>query len=158
MTGFKKYPKPVKKAKIKTRKPKKVTVRAARKKVEKLFSIYIRTRDCLKTTGTKTEGKCVTCEKIYPFEALHAGHFVDGRHPSVVFDERNCHAQCFKCNMKLPGCKAGNIIKYYPKMLEMYGQKVIYELEKKDLELKKFTVIELQELFNTYTIKLYEFE
>lgn len=149
-----KFPKPVKKPKIKTRKPKKETVSKAKAKVWKLFSLYIRTRDCLKTTKTKTRGKCVTCRREYVIEELQAGHFVSGRHPSILFDEQNCHAQCVGCNV----FKRGNVIPYYQFMEKTYGKKVIARLMKKDLELKKFTVVELQELFNTYTIKLYEFE
>lgn len=141
--------------KIKTR-TKKTEYKKAKEKVNKLFSIYIRTRDCLLTTGHREEGKCVTCRRIFPYKALQAGHFVPGRHSSVLFDERNCHAQCFRCNMKRPGCLGGNLIKYYPFMLEEYGQAVIDELETADLVVKKFTVVELQELFNTYTKKLYE--
>ena len=146
------FPKPTKNPKIKTKKPKKVTVRQARKKVETLFSIYIRTRDCLRTTGTKTKGHCVTCKRQYDFKELQAGHFVSGRHPTVIFNEKNCHAQCVGCNV----FKRGNIIPYYQFMEKTYGKKVIVSLMKQDSTLKKFTVIELQELFNTFTIKLYE--
>lgn len=133
-------------------KSKKITVSSAKKKTWKVFSLYIRTRDCVATTGHREEGKCVTCKKVFPIKSLQAGHFIPGRHPSVLFDERNCHAQCMQCNVY----KRGNMVAYYKVMLERYGQDVIYELEKKDLTLYKFTVDELQEMFNTYTRKVYE--
>ena len=141
-----KFPKPKKK--------KRETVGKAKKKVWALFSIYIRTRDCLSSTGTKEEGKCCTCGKIYNFKELQAGHFIPGRRSSVLFDERNCHAQCLRCNVFL----RGNMIHYYQFMNINYGPSIIAELMEKDMTIKKFTVPELQELFNTYTFKLYEFK
>ena len=66
----------------------------------KIFSQYIRLRDCIKSLGAVDRGKCVTCGRIYPFKKLQAGHFVPGRTRAVLFDERCVHAQCFLCNMK----------------------------------------------------------
>jgi DNA repair exonuclease SbcCD ATPase subunit len=50
-----------------------------------------------------------------------------------LFDERNCHAQCYGCNVM----KKGNMVKYYKFMLKQYGQKVIDELEELDTKLPK---------------------
>ena len=47
-------------------------------KAWKVFSIYIRTRDCLATTKTAENGKCVTCNRVFPFEELQAGHAIGG--------------------------------------------------------------------------------
>lgn len=68
-----------------------------------VFSRYIRTRDCLATTGTETHGKCVTCGRTLAFGKLQAGHFIPGRTDAILFDEDQVYAQCYRCNMKLQG-------------------------------------------------------
>lgn len=90
----------------------------------KIFSQYIRLRDCIKTLGAVDRGKCVTCGRIYPFKKLQAGHFVPGRTRAVLFDERCVHAQCYRCNVVL----GGNWPPYYRFMQQEYGQKIIEEL------------------------------
>ena len=81
------------------------------------FSKYIRLRDCLKTTGTKEWGTCITCNTRHHFKELQAGHFVSGRGNSVLFQEDGVHAQCMQCNF----FKGGNPVAYMIKMIEMYG-------------------------------------
>ncbi len=67
-------------------------------KAWKAFSIYIRTRDCLATTKTAENGKCVTCNRVFPFEELQAGHAIGGRNNAILFDEELVNAQCRGCN------------------------------------------------------------
>ena len=70
------------------------------------FSRYIRIRDCLATTGTVTHGICCTCGKrkrVSGQGQLQAGHFIPGRYDVILFDEKQVHAQCYRCNMKLQG-------------------------------------------------------
>ena len=67
------------------------------------FSKYIRTRDCIRTTGSSLYGRCVTCGKKYKFAKLQAGHFIPGRTDAILFDATQVHAQCYRCNMKLQG-------------------------------------------------------
>lgn len=122
-----------------------------RDKVWKLFSLYIRLRDRLEENGFPTEyGTCITCKKVFEWKSLQAGHFVPGRKPSVLFDERNCHAQCYACNCH----KDGNLIEYYPEMLERYGEETVEELRWLSKQQKRFTVEELQELYNLYKAKV----
>ena len=135
------------------KKPKKLTYGKSKKKTWALFSLYIRTRDALKTTGTLTEALCITCDRRYPLKAvggLQAGHFIAGRHMSILFDERNVHAQCYGCNVM----KKGNMVSYYKKMLKMYGQETIDELEELDKTERQYKVYELMELYNELTLKL----
>ena len=63
---------------------------------------------------------------------MHAGHFISrgSRGASgVYFDERNVNAQCKSCNAFHQG-RAEN---YREFMLKKYSQKVIDELERKNL-------------------------
>ena len=101
--------------------------KAAKAKAWNEFSKYIRVRDSIRTTGTLTEAVCVTCGKQYPSfgkGCLQAGHFLPGRHLSVMFDERNVHAQCYNCNIRLKG----NWSEYMTFMLSAYGNETINEL------------------------------
>ena len=86
--------------------------------------------------------KCVTCPRVYPIKQLQAGHFVQGRMNSILFDERGCFAQCYGCNMG----KGGNIIEYYPFMLKNCGQKLIDELKFLSNQTVKFTIEELKKM------------
>ena len=135
------------------KKTKKVTVSQAKKKAWTAFSLYIRTRDAIRTTGTKENCKCVTCGRVYPLKSLgglQAGHFIAGRHNSILFDERNVHAQCYGCNVM----KKGNTTEYWLFMEKEYGRPVIDELLELDKETKQFKVFELEELETTYKQKL----
>jgi len=131
-------------------KKKKLTISKEKKKAWDLFSQYIRLRDCIITTGTLEYAICVTCESKYHFKQLQGGHFLPGRHNSVLFDERNCHAQCHGCNM----FKQGNTVRYFRFMQEHYGEEIIQELEQKDRELKQFKIYELQELQEKLKLKI----
>lgn len=81
---------------------------------------------------------------------MQAGHFIQGRHHSVLFNELNVHPQCVTCNI----FKHGNLIPYYEFMVNTYGQCVIDELKEMDKKTKKFTVDELQEMIIEYKDKL----
>ena len=135
------------------KKVKQITLSKAKAKAWPMFSKFIRTRDALKTTGTLDEALCVTCGRRYPLNkvgGLQAGHFVQGRHPSVLFDERNCHAQCYGCNVM----KKGNMVKYYKFMLKTYGQEVIDELELLDSKLTFLSAADYLDICEKYKDKL----
>lgn len=100
---------------------KKTTRQLAKEKAWKEFSIYIRTRDCLRFSGTPHEGRCITCWKPFDFKQLQAGHFVGGRGNAVLFDERLVHSQCFYCNAKPPRGLGGNYAEYMLFMIREVG-------------------------------------
>ena len=120
----------------------KQSVSSLKKKVWVLFSRYIRLRDCLFTTGTRTHGKCITCDQVSPIERLQAGHFIAGRHNSYLFSEEGVHAQCGHCN----GALEGNTLKYRRAIIDLYGDGYDEVLEQESREIKKFTVSELEDL------------
>ena len=134
------------------KKKKQLKLSQVKRKTWAMFSLYIRTRDAVKTTGTKEYALCITCDRKYPIRAvggLQAGHFIPGRHNAVLWDERNCHAQCYGCNVM----KKGNMVVYYKKMLAMYGQETIDELENLDKQNKQYKVWELLDLYNEINLK-----
>ena len=64
------------------------------KKIDKLFSLYIRNR-----YSKNGKAKCFTCGKVDDIKKLHAGHFMSRKHYSTRWDETNVQVQCPKCNL-----------------------------------------------------------
>jgi len=123
-------------------KAKQKSISKLKKEVWAVFSKYIRSRDCLKTTGCTSWGLCVTCDKRLHFKMLQAGHFIPGRHSANLFSERGVHAQCYNCNMNL----RGNTLEYRRRIIRMYGEGADEELEAENEVIKKFTRDELESL------------
>lgn len=131
-------------------------MRGREDKLWKVISRYIRLRDCLKTTGTLTHGKCYTCDEYKPFQLLDAGHFEpEGSCSYLKFDERNIHAQCKRCN----GFLEGNRTEYVPRMIAEYGQDLVDEFRRIKLQTtKSWKKWELEELETEYKQKIKELE
>ena len=90
------------------------------KKLDKVFSEYVRKRDSLDGHFT-----CCSCGQRKPYALADAGHFINRRWMALRWDERNVHAQCSSCNR----FDEGNLIGYYRFMLSKYGQDIIDMLE-----------------------------
>ena len=116
------------------------------------FSIYIRTRDCLLTTGCAAFGFCITCGKRYHFKLLQAGHFIPGRHLNNLFSEKGTHAQCYNCNINLKG----NTLEYRRRIIKMYGEGFDEVLEKEAQKERKFQPSELEELIVYYKKQIHK--
>ena len=71
---------------------KKPTKTALVKKLDKVFSEYIRRRHGEMAT-------CVTCGKVAHWKEMQAGHFMSRRHRATRWHEDNVQVQCVKCNM-----------------------------------------------------------
>jgi len=125
----------MKKKKVKKIK-KKLTIKKAKDKCWKEFSIFIRTRDCLRTTGKPDWGHCISCGRLFPFKKLQAGHFVSGRNNANLFYEKGCHIQCMRCNIFL----AGNVLDYMDSIIKLYGKGIIKKLRDNDKKELTFTV------------------
>jgi hypothetical protein len=116
----------------------------------RLFSIYIRLRDCLRTTGSPYWGECITCDEQKEFGELEAGHFVSRIYNSTFFDERNVHAQCGGCN----GFRHGEQYIHGQKIDEIHGKGTADELQRMKSETRKFTISELEEFRETLKEKI----
>ncbi len=116
----------------------------------RLYSIWKRTEDCLRTTGCKSFGLCITCGKRYHFKLLQAGHFIPGRHNANLFNDRGVHAQCYNCNINL----RGNTLNYRRAIIELYGEGADEEIERGAAVTKKFTTDELEELIKSLKEKI----
>lgn len=109
---------------MKLPKPKKISKTKLKKEAWASFSRFIRARDCLATTRSLEAGLCFSCGALTEYRHLHAGHFIPGRHYSVLFDERQVRGQCFVCNIR----RNGNWTGYYKHMVEIYGEPTIREM------------------------------
>lgn len=64
------------------------------KKLDKIFSEYIRKRD----SDSNGMCRCITCGKSFHWKAGDAGHFIQRDRIAVRWNEKNCNAQCMECN------------------------------------------------------------
>lgn len=126
-------------------------------KTWKAFATYIKTRDCLRFTGSIDNGICVTCNRKYSFKSLQAGHFIQGRSNAVLFDERIVYTQCAGCNCNPPIGKGGNYVEYFVFMEKEWGREKIEEFRELKHQTLKYSLndlVELEELFKNKTTQL----
>lgn len=138
------------------KKPKVKTISKAKKECWTAFSIYVRTRDCLKTTGSPERGICVCCpnSEPLPFKKLQAGHFFPGRHSGNLFSEKYVNAQSWRCNAPaFLGGKNGNALAYRRAMIKMYGENAEQEAEDEVKVVRQFKVYELEAMAQEYRQK-----
>ena len=90
------------------------------KKADQLFSKYIRNK-----YASNGAVSCITCGKTDSVARMDAGHYIDRRWTGTRWNEKNVHPQCQHCNRFLDG----NIEKYREKLLSLYGEQVIEELD-----------------------------
>ena len=123
--------------------------KVAKRKAWEAFSKYIRLRDALKTTETKTRVICYTCDKEYPafgVRCAQAGHFIEGRGNLVLFDERQVHAQCYMCNY----VKKGRWSVYLKKMRSEHGVELVETMIESKLDELKLTIEDLENIKLNY--------
>lgn len=136
---------------------KKTDRQKAKDKAWNAFSVYIRTRDCLRFTGDPEQGMCVTCNGNFNFKRLQAGHFISGRGNAVLFDERLVYSQCYQCNGNPPFGKGGNYVEYFRFMLDEVGLEKIDEfraIKGSTVQYKIHDFNELEEKFKQKTKEL----
>lgn len=120
------------------------------------FSLYVRVRDALRTTGGIEQCVCCSCGKIKPAfgrGCIQAGHFIPGRKNSVLFSEIGVHGQCGYCNGSELGGLKGNWPGYYEFMLKHYNQSVINHLLVVAKQTRKYYPFELEEMRDEYKRK-----
>lgn len=114
------------------------SVRYLKKKLDAVFSKYIRQRD---------KGICITCGVKKDPKQMQAGHYVPRQYNNTRFDECNVHCQCFACNCMM----AGNLDEYALALKEKYHEHVLEELHAKKHTMKRWKPDELKELIKHYT-------
>jgi len=112
------------------------------KKLDKVFSIYIR-KSYANDFGMAT---CYTCGKFAHWKDLQNGHFISRGHMATRWDESNCKIQCSGCNI----FKNGNYTEYSYRLLKEIGEKGMDELMAKKKQIKQWSIAELKELIKKY--------
>lgn len=97
-------------------KTKKKSVSKLKKELDGIFSKYIRARD---------GHKCYTCNRQMEANQSQCGHFVPRQYLATRYDEINCHAQCYACNMLYNGQPSA----YAARLENDYGAGTVVGLE-----------------------------
>lgn len=96
---------------------KQLLIKSKKLKLDRIFSRYIRLRDC----DENGFGKCISCGR---FRKLQAGHWIKRQHMSTRFSEVNVSGQCSYCNHWLHG----NEVEYEQALIKKYGQGAVNKL------------------------------
>lgn len=126
---------------IKERKP---STAALVRKLDKIFSLYIRLRDS--AAYNFKYFRCISCGQIKPFEQMDCGHFISRTHQATRFDEENAHGECRFCNR----FSADHIIAYQRNLEAKIGKDRVDMLLARGRMTKKWSAFELQLLIKHY--------
>ena len=121
--------------------PKKPSRKLLVKKLDSIFSEYIRRRYARNEIAT-----CVTCGKKDHWKKLQAGHFMSRKHYATRWDEDNVEVQCSACN----------VFRYGEQYLfaKYLGEEKADKLLVKSRETVKFSDPELQDMIDIYKNKV----
>ena len=126
---------------IKERKP---GTAALVRKLDKVFSLFIRLRDS--ASYNYQYFRCISCGQIKPFEQMDCGHFISRTHQATRFDEENAHGECRFCNR----FSADHIIAYQRNLEAKIGKDRVDMLLARGRMTKKWSAFELQLLIKHY--------
>ncbi len=116
------------------------------KKLDKVFSLYIRLRDVM----PNGYGTCIACGRPKHFTELDCGHYHSRMHMATRYDEDNCHAECRYCNRM----SADHIIKYERNLVRKIGQHRVDLLMVKASSTKHYLDCELEQMIKYYTAEV----
>lgn len=139
-----------KKVKEKSPRERKPSVASLTKKLDKVFSQFIRLRDS-QPFGYKAF-RCISCGQVKPFDQMDCGHFISRVHMSTRFDENNCHGECKACNR----FRADHMIYYQANLVRKIGQDKVDILIAKGHQSRKYSPFELEVLIKYYTERVNE--
>ncbi len=111
------------------------------KKLDKIFSIYIRKRYAINEIA-----QCFTCGKKDHYKRLQCGHFQSRKFYATRWDVDNCKVQCKSCNVY----KYGEQYKYSL----FLGKEVSEVLYLKSKEIVKFANSDLEDMIKDYSQRL----
>ena len=134
-----------KKAKEKPPKERKPSVASLVRKLDRVFSEFIRLRDS--RPYRYQYFRCISCNQIKPYEQMDCGHFIGRTHMATRFDEDNCHGECRMCNR----FSADHMIYYQRNLERLIGKDRLDILIARGKGTKKWTAWELQILITHYT-------
>jgi len=110
------------------------------------YSYYIR----LKYTNDQGFVSCVTCGKTVEPKEIQNGHYISRNNLATRFLDKNCHPQCFHCNVVLKG----NYPKYSLFLINKYGPDVLDHLDMIKRNKVNWGRFEYTVLINDYQLKV----
>ena len=122
------------------------TITKLKKKLDKLFSEYIRRRKA-NYLGLVN---CFTCGVKKHWKEQQAGHFQSRSHHSTRWDEVNVQVQCIKCNM----FRQGEQYKFGLYLDERYGKGTAKDLENRGKTIVKLNRVDYEEAITRYKQKI----
>jgi hypothetical protein len=125
--------------KVKRKKP---TMSKLKKKLDSVFSQYIRLRD------SNNDGyfNCITCEKRVFWKEGHNCHYWPRNISNTRYDEQNCNAGCLNCNL----FDKAHHARYARALQNKYGNRILEELELKARLLRQLKVVDYEEMIECY--------
>ena len=118
-----------------------------KKKAWDLLSKVKRYVDWVDGNGNNT---CYTCGTVKPAKEMQAGHLLDGRSNSILFEERALKPQCYSCNCM----KSGNKEVFIPKFIDEHGRELYDELMIQKKQTLKISRSEYEEMIKSYKERL----
>lgn len=118
------------------------------RKLDKIFSLYIRLRDAMPNGYVR----CISCGKIKMFDDVDCGHFYSRTHMATRFDEDNCNAECKACNR----FSADHLIGYQTNLIHKIGMNRFERLGVKAKSTCHWLDCELEERIKYYSQKVDE--
>lgn len=119
----------------KIKKIKHKSIKILRKKAWKLISEYVR---------RTANGVCYTCGDKRHWKKQNCGHYI--HKDALDYEINNLHCQCVRCNQWL----SGNLGVYSEKLSKEIGSEEISLMRQRANQVKKWNVIELEEIIETY--------
>tara|TARA_R110000796_G_scaffold81691_5_gene179770 strand:- start:2087 stop:2482 length:396 start_codon:yes stop_codon:yes gene_type:complete len=118
-------------------KAKKVNRKLLVKKLDTIFSHYIRRRYAINNIS-----KCVTCGKEDHWKNLQAGHFMSRKHYATRWDNENVQVQCAGCN----------VFRYGEQYIfsKYLGKELADDLHARSRLIAKFSNTDIQEMIEDY--------
>lgn len=117
-------------------------------RLDRVFSEYVRLRDA----DSNGYIRCISCGKIAHWKESDCGHYVNRKHLSTRWNEKNCNAQCPACNR----FDEGNMLGYTKGLVKKYGNSVLDELDVLKHQTSKMTDFEGELLIKHYKAKVVE--
>ena len=112
------------------------------KKLDKVFSQYIRLRDVMPSGVFR----CISCGKIKPIAEGDCGHYHSRTHMATRFEEDNCHVECRFCNRM----SADHLIGYRDNLVTKIGLNRVERLNVLARSTKHWLDCELEDKINYY--------
>jgi hypothetical protein len=138
---------------MKKTKPRIPSVSVLKKQADRYFSLYVRYRDSTTRNG-EYYAQCITCQVCRPVKEMQNGHFVSRAVNVLRYDERNCNAQCYSCNVM----KHGDQYQYAKAIDLKYGNGTADELHALRFTTRKFKADDLLEIIEACKQQIREYE